>query len=604
VITPAAGLRNGRTFTTVVTYDGQPQPIDDPEIGASGFLRSDDGVTVAGEPHAAATWFPVDDHPSDKAAYTFRVTVPNGRSVVANGLFAGKAAHPDGTATWTWNAADPMASYLATISVGRYDVTSYDRDGIRFTDAVDASLDGPTVKAARTGQRTAYSGAEVPAYKRLTHTVDVPAGGATLSFGAVLETADTGYLMVEAHTVGQDNWTTLPEQSGLTFDYAGELCHDLDTHPFLAHYVSQQPDGTCSPDGTTGHWNGQSSFNYGGEFGDWTIDLKPFAGTKTEVAVTYLTTVPQPDEDSTPRTGVYLDDIKVSTGHGDTSFENDGNTWDGWALPPAPAGSPANPSTWRSLTVARLPMSATGQIAHASFAREPEMLAFMARSFGPYPFDTAGGIVSPALFDFALETQTRPTYNTGFFGWQDIADSTVVHELAHQWYGDNVSIKQWKDTWLNEGFATYAQWLWSEHEGRTSAQGQFDYSYSEIPADDSSWNTPLADPGVDGALGGAVYGRGAMALQALRMTVGDSAFFKILKTWTAERSGGNGNSHDFAALASRVAGRDLSGFFTAWVFSAGKPPYPGASGPNAKVTAGPPRHGLPGLLPTGRTVRY
>jgi hypothetical protein len=524
--------------------------------------------------------------------------------VVANGRLSGKEAHPDGTTTWSWDAADPMASYLATISVGKYDVASYDKDGIRFTDAVPASLDEPAVKAARTGQRMAYSGAEVPAYKRLTHTVDVPAGGATLSFGAVLETADTGYLMVEAHTVGEDDWTTLPEESGLTFDYAGELCHDLGTHPFLAHYVSALPDGDCSADGTTGHWYGQSSFNYGGEFGDWTIDLKPFAGRTTEIAITYFSTVPKPDEGDTPRTGVYLDDVHVSTGQAGTSFEDDGDTWDGWATPPAPAGSPANPSTWRSLTVAQLPMSATGQIAHRSLAREPEMLRFLARSFGPYPFGTAGGIVSAAQFGFALETQTRPTYSTDFFGWQDIADSTVVHELAHQWYGDNVSVKQWKDTWLNEGFATYAQWLWSEHEGGTSAQGQFDYSYGEIPADDPSWSTPLADPGVEGALGGAVYGRGALALQALRMTVGDRTFFKILKTWTAERAGGNGNSRDFATLAGRVARRDLSGFFNAWVFSPGKPPYPGATGPNAKARPRTHGHVAPGHLPGNRSVRY
>jgi hypothetical protein len=497
-----------------------------------------------------------------------------------------------------------MASYLATISVGKYDVTSYDKDGIRFTDAVAASLDGPTVKAARTGQRMAYSGAEVPAYKRLTHTIDVPAGGATLKFGAVLETADTGYLMVEAHTVGRDDWTTLPEESGLTFDYAGELCHDLDTHPFLAHYVSTLADGTCASTGTTGHWYGQSSFNYGGEFGDWTLDLKPFAGRKAEVAITYFSTIPKPSEGSTPRTGVYLDDITVSTGQAGTSFEDDGDTWDGWATPPAPAGSPANPTTWRSLTVAQLPMSATGQIAHNSLAREPEMLRFLARSFGPYPFDTAGGIVSPALFDFALETQTRPTYSTDFFGWQDIADSTVVHELAHQWYGDNVSIKQWKDTWLNEGFATYAQWLWAEHEGGTSTQGQFDDAYAQIPADDSTWDTSLADPGVEGALGGVVYFRGALALQALRMTVGDTTFFKILKAWTATRARGNGDSHDFAALAGRVARRDLSGFFTAWVFSPGKPPYPGSTGPNAKIRPRTPAPALPRRLPDQRSVRY
>jgi hypothetical protein len=596
VITPAGGLVSGHAFTTVVTYDGQPQPIDDPYIGTSGFLRTaEGGVTVAGEPHAAATWFPVNDHPSDKAAYTIRVTVPTGLSVVSNGSLTGRVPHADHTTTWTWNAPDPMASYLATISVGHYDVSSYRADGIQITDAVAKSLEGPAVAAPAGGQRLAWSGAEIPAYKRLTHTIAVPAGGASLSFDLDAEAADTGYFMVEAHTVGQDDWTTLPDSTGYTGDWAGNVCLAFATHPFLAHYVSKNADGTCGPTGTTGTWNAESSSNYGGEWLPWQVDLSAYAGKSVEIALSYVTMKPVGYDGHTQRTGIYLDDVSVSTGEGSTSFETGD---DQWTTAAPPAGSPANPTTWRSVTVGQLPMQASGQIAHNALDREPEILRFLAQNFGPYPFATSGGIFSDADFNFALETQTRPTYSSTFLYDQDNTTSTVVHELAHQWFGDSVSIKQWKDIWLNEGFATYAQWLWNEREGVQTAQQFFDYAYEELPADDPTWDGALDDQGVNGM--DNTYGRGALALQALRMTVGDATFFKILKAWTASRADGNGDSHEFAALAGQVAHRDLSGFFNAWVFSPGKPPRP--SGGPASGRPAPSR--APHLQPDGHMARF
>jgi hypothetical protein len=581
VITPAIGLPKGREFTVVTRYDGTPQPVGDG--GGEGFLRTGDGVTVAGEPHVADTWFPVNDHPTDKASYTFDITVPAGLSVVANGRLAKKSGHSDGTATWVWDAPDPMASYLATISIGHFAMTTYDKDGIRFTDAVASPVAGPAVTAARTGRRVAYSGAELPAYKRLARTVDVPAGGATLAFGSHFETADTGYFIVEVHPVGTDDWTTLPDRDKAPGSDADGLCDELGTHPFLAHYLSKGADGTCRTTGSTGSWNAYGSASDEG-WQDWTVDLGAYAGRRIEVALSYLTTEAHSWGSTAARTGVYLDDVVLSTGSGSTSFEADSDILDGWTTPPAPAGSPAAPTGWRSLTVSQLPMSAAGQVAYAALARQPEILRLQSQQFGPYPFDTSGAIITTAETNLSLEHQTRPTYNTGILTSEYAATTTIVHELAHQWFGDHVSVDRWKDIWLNEGFATYAEWLWAEKEGLGTAQAQFDSLFDGDTLPDSAWNTPLADPGAAKLFGGRVYLGGAMTLHALRMTVGDATFFAIVKAWVRDRAGRNGGSQDFATLAGKVAHRDLSGFFNTWVFGSGKPPRPAGRGVSGQVT--------------------
>jgi len=120
IVTPRRGIRRNRSFTTVVAYDGVPEPIED-ALGTSGFIHTDDGAVVAGEPHVAATWFPVNDHPSDKAAYTFHVTVPEGLEAVANGILVDDET-ANGQTTWTWRAREPMASYLATATIGEFDL--------------------------------------------------------------------------------------------------------------------------------------------------------------------------------------------------------------------------------------------------------------------------------------------------------------------------------------------------------------------------------------------------------------------------------------------------------------------------------------------------
>ena len=214
----------------------------------------------------------------------------------------------------------------------------------------------------------------------------------------------------------------------------------------------------------------------------------------------------------------------------------------------------------------------------SSFARQGEIIDMLEEFAGPYPFSTAGGIVpnQDDLF-FALETQTRSVYSKLFWinnetGEPENGDFVVVHEMAHQWYGDDVAVERWKDIWLNEGFATYTEWLWEEHEGRATPQQTFQATYDAIPADDPFWHIVVADPGVEDLFGDQSYVRGAMTLQALRNEVGDADFFEIARQWAQSKSGGNGTTEEFIALAEQISGEQLDDLFDVWLFTPAKPP--------------------------------
>jgi aminopeptidase N len=206
-----------------------------------------------------------------------------------------------------------------------------------------------------------------------------------------------------------------------------------------------------------------------------------------------------------------------------------------------------------------------------NFAREGDMVDYFETIFGPYPFDAFGVVVHEMDLDFSLETATLVVFGDTFTD-----EYVVAHELSHMWFGDSVGLIEWKDIWLNEGFATYAQFLWDEHaRGRTTMDQEVRDTYEQLATFGQFYNDrPIGDPGADNLFSFGVYNRGGMTLHALRLDVGDGAFFNILRTFTARFGGGNATTQDFISVAEEISGQQLDNFFDAWLYQMELPDIP------------------------------
>jgi aminopeptidase N len=201
-----------------------------------------------------------------------------------------------------------------------------------------------------------------------------------------------------------------------------------------------------------------------------------------------------------------------------------------------------------------------------SLARLPEIVNFEVGVFGPYPFEAIGSIVDAANLEYALETQTRPVYAFA----PDL--TTVVHETAHQWFGDSVGLARWPDIWLNEGFATWTEWYYAERHGRRGALQTFRRLYKTPASATGFWDPPSGHPGKpENLFATSTYVRGGMALEALRVKIGTPKFLRLLRRWVSEHRYGSATIKEFEALATQVAARPLGNFFDQWLFQRGKP---------------------------------
>src|SRR5438477_338235 len=306
VVTPISAVLDDAHFSVDVSYDGVPDPLHDPDIGRVGWIDIGPTSYVVGEPHGAHAWFPGNDHPSDKAIFEFRVTVPTGVVAVANGTLSEQRV-AGATTMWIWDQSEPMATYLATVAIG---------------------------------------------------------------------------------------------------------------------------------------------------------------------------------------------DFTIQTGVG-------------------PHGLPL-----RNVFATRLAAAAAD-----ATARTAEMIEVLESWFGPYPFSTYGALVVDDGFGFALETQTLSLFPRSIAVRTTASQRIQVHELAHQWFGDSLSMSRWQDIWLNEGFATYTESLWLE---RTQPGYDID---REMQSFANKKYGPITHPTSDTLFGNAEYERGAIVLHALRRTVGDEIFFAILRDY-------------------------------------------------------------------------
>jgi aminopeptidase N len=341
-------LERGATVTVDIEFE---LTVEDQSFlgGGAGLFPTTDGLWSVNEPDGASTWLPVNDHPTDKATWTFELTVPDGLTAVANGAALGPVETDDGI-TWIWEQDEPMASYLITFLVGRYELV----DGGVSTTGVE-----------------------------------------------------------------------------------------------LDHVVLEGRRRSLDP---------------------------------------------------------YLDVTD-------------------------------------------------------------DQLVFFEELFGPYPFERYGLALADSLPGLAMETQ-----GLSLFSAEDLDGSLgllqhllLAHELAHQWFGDAVSPATWDDIWLNEGFATYAQWLWLDEAGLVELGDSARSALARLPS--SGW--PLSAPAE--LFGPVAYDGGATALHALRRTVGDEAFFEGLRTWVATHLDDDAGTDDFESLMETVSGVELDDFFATWVHASGQP---------------------------------
>lgn len=205
-----------------------------------------------------------------------------------------------------------------------------------------------------------------------------------------------------------------------------------------------------------------------------------------------------------------------------------------------------------------------------AFSTVPDMLRAFGRFFGPYPQEACTLVVTADELEIPLEAQGLAVF--GMNHLVPAAQRLVAHELAHQWFGNSVGLARWSDIWLNEGFACYAEWLWSETSGGASVESCVADHYARLAA--KPRDLLLVDPGPDDMFDDRVYKRGALTLHAVRRILGDEAFFELLRSWTAEHRHALVTTDDFRAAVESAGGADAAAVLSRWIDDVALPARP------------------------------